>query len=230
MKRNYESRNRLFLPRSRIRPVISLPRGRNFRPDASNSDVSRNRTVQIAIRDRDNLLFVGIAVDIVGLGRIARTIQEVGDHATFALHLNGAAAGERISFGREDVPNLLCHLNSVQHPRRLHSRGHVHCVPPNVVLRLSGAYHTGHNLRIGQNSHWQINNYWLCTLKEIWKINLSALSTLEDSRLTDNLFTEQRAKRRFVASNKLNSNGKFNHYWSSTFQDFWPKFILYLLK
>ena len=84
--------------------------------DASNSDVSRNRTVQIAIRHRDNLLFVGIAVDIIGLGRVAGTIQKVGDHATFALHLNGAAASERISLGREDVPNLLCHLNSVQHP------------------------------------------------------------------------------------------------------------------
>ena len=65
------------------------------------SDVGgrRDRSIEITIRHRADLLLVAIAVDIVGLGWLTRTIQEISDHATLAFHLNGTTTGERISFG-----------------------------------------------------------------------------------------------------------------------------------
>lgn len=42
-------------------------------------------------------------------------------------------------------PGVIVYLHEVRFPRALHSTGHIHCVSPDVVLRLLGADNPRHH-------------------------------------------------------------------------------------
>ena len=71
--------------------------------------------------------------------------QKVRRHFPFSLHFNFAPAFEIVTVAAQNVVHFLGALRLIRQPRRVHPRGHVDRVAPNIVLRLPGANHAGHD-------------------------------------------------------------------------------------
>ncbi|CAD0193792.1 unnamed protein product [Chrysodeixis includens] len=87
---------------------------------------------------------VNVLHDLLDVG-LADALEEEGDHVALALDVHRPAAAQLVAARRQDVIHLLRHLNVVQQPGRVHARGDVDRVAPDVVLRLAGADHAGHH-------------------------------------------------------------------------------------